>query len=98
MVNRKRNNMTKEQKQIIRELLRLSYSNGFDSGYSLNEIAKKFNITDVLYDNETNTGILWEYGRHGNGMLSITDNGHGAYASVMCDAKDLLESWSEFRY
>jgi hypothetical protein len=70
--------MTEPQQAICRELLELCYRHGFDCYYSLAPIAEKLGITDVLYDNNTNTGILWSLGKFGDGFLSILTDGRAA--------------------
>lgn len=86
--------MTDQQKQIVRELLRRSYSDGFDHLYPLKPIANEMGITPLdIYDENTETGILWEYGPHGNGFLRF-DLGH---AGVVVEVRDLLENWSDYR-
>ena len=84
--------MTENQKAICRELLELSYGNGFNS-YPLKPIAAKLGITDILYDKNTETGILWELGAFGSGVIAVTDNGRGLYAGVMRDTHEQLEAW-----
>jgi hypothetical protein len=91
--------MTDQQKQICCDLLRASFENGFGSSYPLKPIAAKLGITEQdIYDANSETGIMWEYGSYGNGFISFTNHGNGLYASVQFDTKDLLESWSGFRY
>lgn len=87
--------MSPEQKAVCKELLRMSYENGFGCAYPLAPIAKKLGITEVLYDNNTNTGILWELGPHGEGLLFIRHTGESA--SVSMDTRELLEHWCDFR-
>jgi len=50
-------------------------------------------ITDILYDKNTETGILWELGAFGSGVIAVTDNGRGLYAGVMRDTHEQLEAW-----
>ncbi len=71
--------MTENCKAICRELLKLSYSQGFDGGYPLQPIAEALQITEPLYDENTGTGILWELGSYGNGLLDVSHD--GKYAS-----------------
>jgi hypothetical protein len=84
--------MNDKQKAICRELIALSYEHGFGSSYPLQPIADKLGITDVLYDNNTNTGLLWDLGPHGEGLLMIDHRGQSA--SVVRDTIMLLENWS----
>ena len=87
--------MSPEQKSICRELLKMSYEHGFGSGYYLAPIAEKLGITEVLYDNNTNTGILWELGPHGEGLLFISPDGESACVNM--DTRGLLEHWCDFK-
>lgn len=90
--------MTPDQKAVCRELLRECYDNGFNSRYPLEPIAKKLGITEVLYDNNTNTGILWDLGPHGNGFLTFGyEKDPATHAGVCMDTLDLCEHWSDFR-
>jgi hypothetical protein len=75
---------TPAQALIVRDLLDLCIENGFGSHYSLGPIADKHNINEVLYDNSTNTGILWELGRHGSGIISIDNDGETAGIQWEC--------------
>ena len=83
--------MTTEQKQICKELIRLSIEHGFGCRYPLAPIAEKFKIKEPLYDNDTNTGILWKLGPHGNGILDISHTGQSA--GVDYDTHQMLENW-----
>jgi hypothetical protein len=83
--------MTLPQKRICRELIQLSIEHGFGSLYPLAPIAEKLGITEVLYDNETNTGILWDLGPHGQGLLYIPHTGD--CASVDYDTHQMLANW-----
>ncbi len=80
--------MTTEQKSIIRELIEQSYDSGFHH-YPLAPIAAKLGITEPLYDNNTNTGLLWKLGRHGCAVLDI--NTEGTHAAVSRFALPTLE-------
>lgn len=88
--------MTDQQKTICRELLKLSYRHGFESSYPLAPIAASLGLTvKELYDNNTNTGILWELGPHGNGVLDI---GHqGTHAGCDMGTRGMLANWCDFR-
>lgn len=83
--------MTADQKKICKEIIRLSIEHGFSCSYPLAPIAKKFGITETLYDVDTNTGILWELGPYGNGLLDIPHDGQSA--GVDYDTHQLLEHW-----
>lgn len=87
--------MTPVQKAFVRELLRLSIDHGFGCRYSLAPIAEKLAIKEPLYDNNTNTGVLWEIGPHGKGFLDIGPDGMSA--AIDYDQHTLLAHWSDFR-
>lgn len=91
--------MTKNQKRVLEELLNLCYSQGFDFSYPLEPIAKKLNIEEPLYDNNTNTGILWEFGPHGSGHISARGNWPNAQASIYRESADEIahycRTWKE---
>jgi hypothetical protein len=70
--------LTKAQQLICNDLLNLCIENGFGHLYALGPIAAKHEITEILYDNNTNTGILWELGKHGNGLLDVSNDGETA--------------------
>lgn len=88
--------MTPIQKAFVRELLRLAYSQGFDSSHLLAPIAEKLCVppSEVLYDNETNTGLLWELGDYGSGLLEFNQSEPATHACVCFDMKELAEHWS----
>lgn len=83
--------MTLPQKQIIRELIELSVQSGFGCRYPLSPIAKKLGITELLYDGDTETGILWELGSHGKGYIDISHD--GKYAGIYYQMVGMLENW-----
>ena len=83
--------MTLPQKQIIRELIDLSIAGGFGVGYPLAPIAEKFGITDPLYDNNTETGVLWDMGQKGEGWVYVM--GDGRSASVSYEEHTMLANW-----
>lgn len=61
--------MTDVQKQraIVRRLLELTDENG-RGYYPLEMLAFPLGMTAAqLYDNDTNTGLLWDFGQHGKG-------------------------------
>ncbi len=74
--------MTLNQKKILRELLNQSIESGFHIGYPLRPIGVKLGILEVLYDNNTNTGLLWGFGPHGDAMIGARGNWPNAYASI----------------
>ena len=81
--------MNNKQEKIVQELITSSIKNGFDSCYPLQPIADKLGIKEVLYDNNTNTGLLWELGRFGSGILDISTD--GKYASIDYNMSNLLK-------
>ena len=83
--------LTVAQKQICRELIKLSIEHGFGSNYPLAPIAAKLGIAEPLYDNNTKSGILWELGPHGGGLLFIPHSGD--CASVEYDTHEMLANW-----
>lgn len=85
--------MTLPQKKVLRELLAQSIEHGFGSGYSLKRIAEKLGITEPLYDNNTNTGLLWEFGPYGSGTINARGDWPDAYASIGYDESHQLEHW-----
>ena len=70
--------MTTTQKKICKKLISLSIEHGFGVLYSLQPIADDLGIKEVLYDNNTNTGILWEFGQYGSGVLYFSSTGDSA--------------------
>lgn len=87
--------MTLLQKRVLRELLRESIDHGFGCSHSLAAIAKKLGIDEPLYDNNTNTGLLWEFGPHGSGLIDARGNWPDACASVDYHyGAAMIESWT----
>ena len=86
--------MTINQKRVLRELLGLSIEHGFGCGYPLAPIAEKLGITEPLYDNNTNTGLLWEYGPHGKGLIMARGDWPDSYASMDYDTARMIENWT----
>lgn len=72
----------------------MSIEHGFGGGYPLAPIAEKFGITDPLYDNNTNTGLLWEFGPHGSGHINARGDWPKSYASISYDEAQQLEHWT----
>lgn len=70
--------MTTTQKKICKKLIALSIEHGFGNLYPLQPIADELGIKEVLYDNNTNTGILWEFGPYGTGDLYFSPKGDSA--------------------
>lgn len=86
--------MTLDQKKCLRELLAQCIEHGFSSSYPLKPIADKLGITEPLYDNNTNTGVLWEFGPHGNGYIMARGDWPNAYASLEYDMAHMIENWT----
>ena len=89
--------MTIVQKKVLRELLKQSIEHGFGSMYPLAPIAEKLGITEVLYDNNTNTGLLWEFGPHGTGTIFARGDWPEAAASIDYDMASSIENWTHVR-
>lgn len=87
--------MTPQQKAVCRELLALSYEGGFGARYPLAPIAAKLKIKRKLYDNNTNTGVLWDLGKHGKGYLDIAND--GSSAGVLMENRGMLARYCDFR-
>ena len=89
--------LTSLQKAVLNRLLRHAYQDGFGSYYPLQPIATELGLTvEQLYDNETNTGVLWELGPHGNvGLIEVLP-GEWTSARVPIDVRGLAEAWSGF--
>lgn len=85
-------NMTPNQRAICRELLRLNYDKGFGEMFYLPTIAAKLKISEPLYDDNTETGLLWDLGPKGEALLEVTDD--GKWAGVNFEARDMVEAWS----
>lgn len=87
--------MTLEQKKVLRELLAQCIKYGFDASHPLKPIADKLGITEPLYDNNTNTGLLWKFGPHGDGLISASGNWPDAYASIDYHyGAAMIEGWT----
>lgn len=79
--------MTEIQKQLLHTLLSLSKDHGVGTFFRIGLIADQNNVLPKeVYDNDTNTGHLWEFGQHGKGWLNYTD---GAIA-ICVDTHGLL--------
>lgn len=85
--------MTIDQKKVLRELLHLSIENGFGCLYSLKPIADKLGITEPLYDNNTNTGVLWKFGPFGDGIINARGDWPDSCASISYHEAQMLENW-----
>lgn len=86
--------MTLPQKLALRELLSQCIENGFSGSYPLAPIAAKLGITEPLYDNNTNTGLLWEFGPHGKGYVDASGDWPNAYAGISYDFAPMIENWT----
>lgn len=87
--------MNPQQKAVIRELLALCVSHGFGHYYPLAPIAQKLGITQPLYDNNRNKGLLWKLGRHGDGLIDVTTDGKSA--AIPYDQHQSLARWVGFK-
>ncbi|RRJ96815.1 hypothetical protein Ga0100231_023905 [Opitutaceae bacterium TAV4] len=86
--------MTPIQKKICCDLLAQCVEHGFGSSHSLKPIAQKHGLTvKEIYDNETNTGILWDLGPHGQGLIDVRNDS----ATVYYETHDMLAHWSDFK-
>ncbi len=87
--------MTLDQKRALRELLQQSIDHGFGCSHSLSAIAKKLDISEPLYDNSTNTGLLWEFGPHGSGLIDARGDWPDAHASIDYSyGAPMIEAWT----
>jgi hypothetical protein len=87
--------MKLDQKRVLRELLNQSIQNGFGCSYPLKPIADKFGITEPLYDNNTNTGLLWEFGPHGSGLIMAWGDWPDSDASIDYHySAPMIEAWT----
>ena len=87
--------MTLDQKKVLRELLAQAIEHGFGSSYPLKPIADKLGITEPLYDNNTNTGLLWEFGPHGSGDIYARVDWPEASASIEYGcSSSMIEAWT----
>lgn len=86
--------MTLDQKRILRALLSRSIASGFGVLYPLAPIAQQLGITEPLYDNNTNTGLLWEFGPHGKGLIFARGDWPDAQASIDYDSAAMIENWT----
>ncbi len=86
--------MNADQGAIIRALIACSYSGGFDTAYPLDKILEACRLPPetVLYDEDTESGLLWQLGC--DGFVDVQDHGHGQYASIAMESLSRLEAWS----
>lgn len=87
--------MTDEQKAVAHYLLRQSYAHGFGVAYPLGSIASDMGVTIAdIYDEDTETGFMWEYGPFGD--VGLIEGRRGSLA-VVAECRGLLETWSDYR-
>lgn len=87
--------MNEIQKSCICKLLSLAYSNGFNL-FPLAPIAKELGIeVEALYNEDTESGELWEYGAYGNGFMSFSHDGKAGGVNI--DYRELLANWAGFK-
>ena len=84
-------NMNPQQKAICKELLQKSIHHGFNCRYPLAPIAEKLGIREELYNNKTHSGLIWELGAHGQGLLDIHPNGESA--GIEWENHETVEHW-----
>lgn len=89
--------MTLDQKKVLRELLAQAVEHGFAPSYPLAPIAQKLGITEPLYDNNTNTGLLWQFGPHGSGLIYASGNWPDASASIDFDSAQMIGNYTHPR-
>lgn len=73
--------------------MELSYEHGFSNSFPLAPIAEELGILSglSLYDADNESGLLWELGDYGLGLLEVTDN--GSHASINIEMVALIEPW-----
>jgi hypothetical protein len=87
--------MTLDQKRALRELLRESIDGGFGIGYPLKRISILLGLKEPLYDDSTNTGLLWEFGPHGEGLIDARGDWPDSHASIDYHyGAPLIEAWT----
>lgn len=85
-------NMTKIQARLIRYILKQSIDSGFDCGYDLTEIEAELNLNPKeVFDEDTSSGLLYEYSQYGNGTIHVKDNS----ASLDYDSHHILSHWAD---
>jgi len=84
--------MTDTQKILVRTILAKTWEHGASRGATFAELEKVSGLTrEQIYDDNTESGELAEYGQSGNGFLDI---GKVSVAPSSPDFVDLLENWS----
>jgi len=56
-------------------------------------------LLQLSYENGfgRNSGIMWEFGSFGNGMIRFSNRGGALVAAVAVETRDLLATWCDFR-
>jgi hypothetical protein len=84
---------TEKQRLIVRRLLDLTDENG-RGYYPLAPLAAEVGLTvEQLYDNNTNTGLLWELGRHGKAYIEVAPSSFD-YACIPTDSRHDAERFA----
>lgn len=87
--------MTDLQKAICRDLLKSSYETGFSNFYDLAPLAEKHGVqVEDLYNEDEQSGLLFDLGPYKEGFLSFSRNGRAA--SVCQITHELLEHWADY--
>lgn len=84
--------LNSNQRAFCRALIKLCVNEGFGFAYEMQPIADGLGIKETLYDEDNSTGLLWELGPHGEGLLDISNN--GKCASLYPETYQLLEHWA----
>ncbi len=87
--------LSEQQKAVLRDILREAVRGGFDSGFDLEPIAQKHQLTvRDLYDSSLNTGLLWDVSQEGDGLIYVHHD--GSFVSVAFETHELLAHWCDF--
>lgn len=80
--------MTDKQKKVIKALIELAdeYGRGL---FPLSLVSEKSGVTDLLFDPNTETGVMWEISQFDKGFIYI----HGSSACINVDLEDQLKRW-----
>ncbi len=82
--------MTDLQKKALLLLIRTADDNGYAHVHPLGPIAEKCGLTVAeLYDSNTESGILFEFGPQGAGYIEVC----GTRAVPVRETRDMLEGW-----
>lgn len=83
-----------KRRYIVRRLLELTDEHG-RGYYPLAPLADDLGVTvEALYDNNTNTGLLWDLGRHGNALIDVLPHSFTS-ACVVRDNEREAERFAE---